>query len=73
MTETNVRLTQRRSRLPWQVGHHPLVVKLYTALEDQRNLYYVEELCSGGELFDRIIERKRYTEKDASVLFRSMR
>jgi len=30
------------------------------------------DLLTGGELFDRIIARKRYTERDAAYLFRRL-
>ena len=34
---------------------HPHILKMYEFYEDKYNLYLVTELCSGGELFDRII------------------
>ena len=33
---------------------------------------YVTELCTGGELFDRIVEKGHYSEKDAAYVFRTM-
>jgi len=35
---------------------HPNVVKYYETIEDYDTYYIVMELCSGGELFDRIID-----------------
>jgi len=55
---------------------HPHVIKLYEIFEDNRYLYLVMEECSGGELFDRIIERinaqKMFTEKEAALMFKQM-
>lgn len=48
--------------------NHPNIIKLYQVFEDSRNLHLVTELCTGGELFDRIIDRGHYTEADAAVL-----
>ncbi len=36
---------------------HPHVIKLFDVFEDARFVYLVMELCEGGELFDKIIEK----------------
>jgi len=47
---------------------HPNIIKLYDTFEDARSVYLIMELCSGGELFDRISEQGRFEEKDAAVV-----
>mmetsp|Transcript_67927 Transcript_67927/g.106887 ORF Transcript_67927/g.106887 Transcript_67927/m.106887 type:complete len:553 (+) Transcript_67927:105-1763(+) len=44
---------------------HPHVARLVDVYEEEDRLSLVMECMEGGELFDRVIERKRFTEKDA--------
>lgn len=48
------------------------VVNLEGAYEDKSSVKLVLELCAGGELFDRIIAKKHYSEKDAAAIVRQM-
>ena len=54
------------------LGDHPNVVELIDAYEGSKHIYIVMELCEGGELFDRIVARGHYSEKDAATIFRTM-
>lgn len=47
---------------------HPFIIKLYETFEDHKNIYLVLELCTGGELFDRIIDAGHFSEKQAAFL-----
>jgi len=51
---------------------HPNVVKLLEAYESKASVYLVMELVTGGELFDRIVEKGSYTEKDAADLIKQV-
>ena len=51
---------------------HPNIVGLLAAYEGTKHVYIVMDFCYGGELFDRIVERGHYSEKDASEVFRVM-
>ncbi|XP_078162496.1 calcium-dependent protein kinase 29-like isoform X1 [Carex rostrata] len=51
----------------------PNVVEFKGAYEDIENVYLVMELCSGGELFDRIAAKKGgYTEQKAAAVCRDI-
>ncbi|XP_043198886.1 calcium/calmodulin-dependent protein kinase type 1-like [Amphibalanus amphitrite] len=51
---------------------HPNIVNLLETYEDKHKVYLVMEIVTGGELFDRIVEKGSYTEKDASNLIRQV-
>ncbi|CAJ1388304.1 unnamed protein product [Effrenium voratum] len=51
---------------------HPNIIKLYESFEDLRNIYLVMEICSGGELFDRIIDAGSFTEVVAAILMQQI-
>jgi serine/threonine protein kinase len=43
----------------------PHIVKLYEVYYHQNDCFLVMELMLGGELFDRIIQKRTFTEKEA--------
>ncbi|XP_077091066.1 calcium/calmodulin-dependent protein kinase type 1D [Siphateles boraxobius] len=51
---------------------HENIVALEDICESSNHLYLIMQLVSGGELFDRIVEKGFYTEKDASTLIRQV-
>ncbi|XP_028789857.1 calcium-dependent protein kinase 26-like [Neltuma alba] len=59
-----------------QIMHHlagcPNVISIKGAYEDPVAVHVVMELCAGGELFDRIVERGHYTERKAAKLARTI-
>lgn len=44
---------------------HRYLLKMLEWFEDDSYIYVVTELCEGGELFEQIVEREVYTERDA--------
>ena len=49
---------------------HPNIVKMYEFFEDDKRYYLVQEICKGGELFDEIIARGKFTERDGALLIK---
>ncbi|KZV22397.1 calcium-dependent protein kinase [Dorcoceras hygrometricum] len=50
----------------------PNIVEFKGAYEDKDSVHLVMELCEGGELFDRIIAKGHYNERDAASMCRSI-
>lgn len=48
------------------LSDHPNTVKLIEVFEDKESYHLVMELCSGGELFDQIIAKGHFSEKDGA-------
>jgi serine/threonine protein kinase len=51
---------------------HPNIVTLHDYFETSHNLYLCFDLCTGGELFDRICAKGNYYEADAASLVRTI-
>ncbi|CAD8170533.1 unnamed protein product [Paramecium octaurelia] len=51
---------------------HPHILKLYEFYQDEKNFYIIIELCTGGELFDKIIEKGSFSEKEASYVMKQI-
>lgn len=55
---------------------HPNIIKLYEVYEDKRYVYLVMEECTGGELFDKIIDKLQndtiFTEREAAKIFKQL-
>lgn len=54
------------------VSPHPNVIHLYDVYEDSNGVHLVLELCSGGELFDRIVSQRQYSETEAARVVRQI-
>ncbi|KAI9893099.1 MAG: hypothetical protein M1814_000646 [Vezdaea aestivalis] len=51
---------------------HPHIVRFHDWFESRDKYYIVTQLATGGELFDRICEYGKFTEKDASQTIRQV-
>jgi len=51
---------------------HPNIVKMYEFFEDEKRYYLVTEICKGGELFDEILQRGKFSERDGAVLMKQV-
>ncbi len=52
--------------------NHINILKLIDTFEDPDYYYIVVEKASGGELFNRIVEKVRYSEADAQIVIRTI-
>jgi len=52
--------------------HHPHAVELVEMFETKKKIWMVMELLTGGELFDRIVSKGSYSEKEASGVVRAV-
>lgn len=51
---------------------HENVVRMKEVFETKANIHMILEFAAGGELFDRIVERGSYSERDAAAAFRQI-
>lgn len=72
ISEEDVDDVRREIQIMHHLSGHPHVVNIKGAYEDMNAVHLVMELCSGGELFDRIIERGHYSERKAAQLTRTI-
>ena len=51
---------------------HPNIITMYEFFEDEKRYYLVTEICKGGELFDEILNRGKFSERDGAVLMKAV-
>lgn len=51
---------------------HPNIVKLFETFEDDEKIYLIMELCTGGELFDKIVKKGFFTEAYACFIMKQI-
>ncbi|XP_029117720.1 calcium-dependent protein kinase 5 isoform X3 [Elaeis guineensis] len=70
ITKEDVEDVRREIQIMHHLAGHKNVVTIKGAYEDSLYVHIVMELCAGGELFDRIIERGHFSERKAAELTR---
>ncbi|KAJ9176994.1 hypothetical protein P3X46_012251 [Hevea brasiliensis] len=62
----------REIQIMHHLSEHPNVVRIRGAYEDAYCVHLVMELCEGGELFDRIVKKGHYSEREAAKLIKTI-
>lgn len=63
---------KREIQIMQHLSGQPNIVEIKGAYEDRYSVHLVMELCAGLELFDRIIAKGHYSERDAAEIFRGI-
>jgi len=51
---------------------HPSIMRLHSVFEDTNKVYLLMELCSGGELFQRVVKSDPISEYSASIIMKQL-
>ncbi|KAL8129549.1 hypothetical protein V2J09_018704 [Rumex salicifolius] len=70
ISREDVEDVRREIQIMHHLAGHKYIVAIKGAYEDPLYVHIVMELCNGGELFDRIIQRGHYSERKAAELIR---
>ncbi|KAK4752014.1 hypothetical protein SAY87_020812 [Trapa incisa] len=62
----------REIQIMHHLSEHPNVVRIKGTYEDGMFVHIVMELCAGGELFDRIIQKGHFSEREAAKLIKTI-
>ncbi|KAI3468666.1 hypothetical protein Pfo_025329 [Paulownia fortunei] len=72
ITPDDIADVRREVQIMHHLTGHRNIVELKEVFEDRHYVHLVMELCAGGELFDRIIEKGHYSERAAAGLCRQI-
>ncbi|XP_059289945.1 calcium-dependent protein kinase 26-like [Lycium ferocissimum] len=72
LTDEDVEDVRREIQIMHHLSGLPNVISIKGAYEDAVAVHVVMELCTGGELFDRIVKRGHYSERQAAELARTI-
>ncbi|KAL9463904.1 hypothetical protein AB3S75_001659 [Citrus x aurantiifolia] len=62
----------REIQIMHHLSEHQHVVRIHDTYEDKSCVHIVMELCEGGELFDRIVKKGNYSEREAAKLMKTI-
>ncbi|KAE8911774.1 hypothetical protein PF005_g15551 [Phytophthora fragariae] len=51
---------------------HPNLIRIHKVYEEHQKVYIIQEMCTGGELYDRVVQRGKYSERDAASTMRQL-
>ncbi|KAG6524429.1 calcium-dependent protein kinase 12-like [Zingiber officinale] len=72
VTRQDIEDMRREVMILQHLSGQPNIVEFKGAYEDKGSVHLVMELCSGGELFDRITAKGSYSEREAAAVFRDI-
>ena len=52
--------------------HHQNIIQQYSILDTESSIYIITEYCSGGELFDYIVSKRRLPENEACRIYQQL-
>uniref|UniRef100_A0A7S0RDU7 non-specific serine/threonine protein kinase n=1 Tax=Pyramimonas obovata TaxID=1411642 RepID=A0A7S0RDU7_9CHLO len=71
-TKEDAEDVRREIAIMHHLSGHENIVSMKESYEDKENVHLVMEVCTGGELFDHIIEMGHLSERRAAKTFRSI-
>ncbi|XAR61609.1 Non-specific serine/threonine protein kinase [Bertholletia excelsa] len=72
VSDNDIEDVKREIMISQHLSGQPNIVEFKGAYEDRSNFYLVMELCTGGELLDRITAKSSYSEKQAAKIFQQI-
>lgn len=69
-------LLEREVSILRTLDHHPHIIQLFEVFEERTQFHLVTELCTGGELYDKVVEKtlkgEHFSEYDAGRIVRNI-
>ncbi|XP_069041268.1 caM kinase-like vesicle-associated, like [Lepisosteus oculatus] len=67
-----VRKAAKNEIMILKMVNHPNILQLIDTFETRKEYYIIQELATGGDVFDWILDQGNYTERDASNVIRQV-